>query len=218
MYIVAPPKKLETESTIATLREISSSLRGQMTIITADPAAAEAGTTPTTYPIASTFGISHTSTEFFVGVIMATHGSRFTCGVPPGVENLDAAMLVKCGEEVLAGKGTRIYSSQPAPENPKQGNFTVVVGTTMNEVVKDPTKDVLLEIYAPWCGACRSFAPEYAKLAAAMAGVESVVVAKMDGSENDHREFEVQEFPTLLFYPAEKDAKPIKVDIIGAKV
>ncbi|KAG7668912.1 hypothetical protein Ndes2437B_g06646 [Nannochloris sp. 'desiccata'] len=217
MYVVAPPEKFDSESTIATLREISASLRGKMTIIVADPAVEEPGMTPTMYPIASTFAISHESTDFFVGVLSSSSGSRFTCGLPPSVENLDASMLVKCAEDVLAGGGTRIYSSQPAPENPKQGNFTVVVGTTLSDVVKDPNKDVLLEVYAPWCGACRSFAPEYAKLAAAMAGVDSVVVAKMDGAENDHREFEVQEFPTLLFYPAEKDAEPIRVDIADAK-
>ena len=88
----------------------------------------------------------------------------------------------------------------------------------MEAVINDPTKDVLLEVYAPWCGACRSFAPDYTKLAAAMADIPSVVVAKMDGSENDHREFEVQEFPTLLLYPAEKDAKAIRVNITDVKV
>jgi len=219
MYIVAPPEKLKSESTVASVRKIASLLRGQITIVAADPAAEEDnGMTAPTYPIASTFAISPKSTDFVVGVMEASSGARFTCGVLPGVESLDVDLLVKCGEEVLAGKGTRIYNSQPAPENPKQGNFTIVVGTTLHDVVKDPKKDVLLEVYAPWCGACRTFAPEYAKLAAAMAGVDSVVVAKMDGGENDHREYEVQEFPTLLFYPAKKDAEPIKVDATDAKV
>jgi protein disulfide-isomerase A1 len=215
---VAPQEKLESKSTIAALRTISAQFRGQMTILAADPAEEEPGMTPAMYPIASTFAIDHTSTDFFVGVLSNTKGNRFTCEIPPNSETLDTDLVIKCGKEILAGKGTPIYTSQPPPEQPKQGNFTVLVGTTMDDVVKDPSKDVLLEVYAPWCGACRSFAPEYAKLAAALAEVSSFVVAKMDGSANDHRHYDVEEYPTLLFYPAEKDAEPIRVNIADAKV
>ena len=45
-----------------------------------------------------------------------------------------------------------------------------------------------LEVYAPWCGHCKQLAPIYAKLAKRFAKVESVVVAKMDGTENEHPE------------------------------
>jgi thiol-disulfide isomerase/thioredoxin len=31
----------------------------------------------------------------------------------------------------------------------------VVVGNTVEKIVQDPTKDVLLEVYAPWCGHCK---------------------------------------------------------------
>jgi thiol-disulfide isomerase/thioredoxin len=217
MYVVAPPAKLDSKSTIATLRKVSTHLRGQITILAADPAAEEPGMTPTMYPIASTFKLNHTRTDYFVGILGATSGVRYTCNVAAGVKDLDAAQLIKCGEAVLAGKGDRMHNTQPAPENPKQGNFTVLVGSTLQDVVHDAKKDVLVEVYAPWCGACKSFAPEYAKVAAALAGIDSVVVAKMDGSENDHREYEIEEYPTLLFYPAEKGAKPLRVAIGDAK-
>jgi thiol-disulfide isomerase/thioredoxin len=41
----------------------------------------------------------------------------------------------------------------------------VVVAKQFNEIVNDPTKDVLIEFYAPWCGHCKSLAPKYEELA-----------------------------------------------------
>ena len=53
-------------------------------------------------------------------------------------------------------------SSRPSPPNPlpliprlpspnhKQKGVTVVVGNPVDKIVKDPTRDVLLEVYAPW--------------------------------------------------------------------
>jgi thiol-disulfide isomerase/thioredoxin len=31
----------------------------------------------------------------------------------------------------------------------------VVTGNTVESIVKDASKDVLLEVYAPWCGHCK---------------------------------------------------------------
>jgi hypothetical protein len=42
--------------------------------------------------------------------------------------------------------------------------------------------------------------------------VDTVVIAKMDGTENEHPDVEVKGFPTIIFYPAGKDAKPITFD------
>lgn len=82
-----------------------------------------------------------------------------------------------------------------------------VVGSTFNDIVmvpsptsvsvsinrcQDPSKDVLLEFYAPWCGHCKSLAPVYKKLAKYVKGVKDLVIAKIDGTANYHPpEFEV---------------------------
>ena len=43
-------------------------------------------------------------------------------------------------------------------------SLQVVVGETFKEIVNDPTKDVLIEFYAPWCGHCKSLEPKYNEL------------------------------------------------------
>eukprot|EP00928_Gymnodinium_smaydae_P068780 TRINITY_DN5204_c0_g5_i1.p2 TRINITY_DN5204_c0_g5~~TRINITY_DN5204_c0_g5_i1.p2 ORF type:complete len:215 (-),score=65.76 TRINITY_DN5204_c0_g5_i1:60-704(-) len=54
-----------------------------------------------------------------------------------------------------------------------------------------------VEFYAPWCGHCKSLAPEWEKLPALLAGKANV--AKVDATQESRvaKEFEVQGFPTL---------------------
>ena len=53
--------------------------------------------------------------------------------------------------------------SQPIPK--KQGIVKVVVGNSFEKIVLDNKKDVLIELYAPWCGHCKSLEPKYKELA-----------------------------------------------------
>jgi protein disulfide-isomerase A1 len=102
--------------------------------------------------------------------------------------------------------------SAAVPEEPLDEGVTVVVGSTFDDIVKNPKNDVLLEVYAPWCGHCKSLAPIYAKLAKRFKDIDSVVIAKMDGTENEVPGLEVQGYPTLLFFPAEKNAEGVKYE------
>lgn len=68
----------------------------------------------------------------------------------------------------------------------------MLVGSTLGAIAKDPSKDVLVEVYAPWCGACQAFGPTYRRLAAAFENISSIVVAKMDGTVNEHPDLEIE--------------------------
>jgi protein disulfide-isomerase A1 len=59
-----------------------------------------------------------------------------------------------------------------------------------------------------WCGHCKSLAPRYEKLGELFAKEPSVVIAKVDATEND-TPAQVQGYPTILFYPAGAKKNPI---------
>jgi protein disulfide isomerase len=75
----------------------------------------------------------------------------------------------------------------------------VLVGKSFSDVVGHD-KDVLVEFYAPWCGHCKKLAPEYEKVGKAFSDVSSLLIAKIDATENDTPE-DIRGFPTLIFYP-----------------
>ena len=64
-------------------------------------------------------------------------------------------------------------------------------------------------MYAPWCGHCKKLDPIYKKLAKRFKKVDSVVIAKMDGTENEHPDIDVKGFPTIMFFPAGEEQKPV---------
>ncbi|CAN4114269.1 unnamed protein product [Withania somnifera] len=116
------------------------------------------------------------------------------------------------GNKFLEDNLKPFYKSDPIPET-NDGDVKIVVGKNFDEIVLDESKDVLLEIYAPWCGHCQALEPIYNKLGKHLRGVDSLVIAKMDGTTNEHPRAKADGFPTLLFFPAgNKSFDPITVD------
>jgi len=66
----------------------------------------------------------------------------------------------------------------------------------------------LIEFYAPWCGHCKNLAPKYEKLGESFAADPTIVIAKIDATEND-TPVDIRGFPTLMFYPADDKANPL---------
>lgn len=116
------------------------------------------------------------------------------------------------GEDFLEDKLKPFFKSDPIPEKNDE-DVKIVVGNNFDDIVLDESKDVLLEIYAPWCGHCQALEPTYNKLAKHLRRIDSIVIAKMDGTTNEHPRAKADGFPTLLFFPAgNKSFDPITVD------
>lgn len=99
--------------------------------------------------------------------------------------------------------------SQRAPKK-QTGPVVVVVADTFDKIVKDESKDVLIELYAPWCGHCKKLEPKYEALATKLKGESNLVIAKMDATANDLPDnYSASGFPTIYFAPSNSKESPV---------
>lgn len=124
----------------------------------------------------------------------------------------DGKSLERFLEDYFAGKLKRQVKSEAASEN-NDGPVKVVVADNFEEIVNNPSKDVLVEFYAPWCGHCKSLEPKYTELGEQLSADTHIVIAKMDATANDvPPTYDVQGFPTIFFVPAGQKDQPRKYE------
>lgn len=102
------------------------------------------------------------------------------------------------------------YKSQAIPDN-KGADILTVVGKTFEDLVLSSSKNIILEIHTPWCLNCETTSKQVEKLAKHFKGLENLVFAKIDASVNEHPKLQVDDYPTLLFYPGANKSNPIKL-------
>jgi len=125
-------------------------------------------------------------------------------------EVFSVANLEKFTNDFLAGKIKPYTKSEPIPEK-NDGPVKVVVGDTFKDIVLDESKDVLIEMYAPWCGHCKSLEPKWNELAEKLKDVKDIVIAKMDSTANGAPPyFPVSGFPTIYWAPMGNKLAPQK--------
>merc|ERR1711957_824272 len=111
-------------------------------------------------------------------------------------------------EEWMGGKSPVVLKSEEIPAEQKD-NVIILVGKSFEQIVMDPTKDVLVEFYAPWCGHCKKIAPIYEEVATNLKHNTNLIIAKMDSTLNEVESVSIQGFPTIKFFPANNKAKPM---------
>ncbi|XP_062155453.1 protein disulfide isomerase-like 1-6 [Alnus glutinosa] len=112
--------------------------------------------------------------------------------------------------QLLDGTLSPYFKSQPIPDN-KDTSIQVIVGKTFDDLVLSSPKNVLLEVYTPWCINCETTSKHVQKLAKHFKGFDNLVFARIDASANEHPKLQANDYPALLFYPASDKSNPIKL-------
>ncbi|KAL9273604.1 disulfide isomerase-like 1-6-like protein [Drosera capensis] len=102
------------------------------------------------------------------------------------------------------------FKSQPVPDN-KNVSVRIVVGKTFDSEILGSSKNILLEVHSPWCMNCEATTKQVEKLAKHFKNYDDLVFARIDASANEHPQFQVTDFPVLLFYPAADKTNPIQL-------
>jgi len=129
----------------------------------------------------------------------------------PDAPEVTEASLVNFVNDYNAGSLKPHMKSEQKPGT-QLGPVFVLVGSTFESIVKDPTKDVLVEFYAPWCGHCKKLEPVYRDVAKRLESVPTMLVAKIDATQNDVEGVDVEGFPTIKFWRANNKKDPLDYD------
>ncbi|KAJ7560077.1 hypothetical protein O6H91_04G112500 [Diphasiastrum complanatum] len=192
----------EATSIYPLFEEASKSFKGKVIFVYVDT-----NDTDLAFPVLQFFGISGEKPTI-MGFTAVENGNKYLLEGDLSVDSIK-----KFGEGSLSDTLKPFLKSDPIPKK-NDGDVKIVVGNNFEDIVLDESKDVLLEIYAPWCGHCQALEPIYNKLGKRLRGIESLVIAKMDGTSNEHTRAKADGFPTLLFYPAgKKSFDPITADV-----
>ncbi|KAF8088456.1 hypothetical protein N665_0541s0021 [Sinapis alba] len=117
--------------------------------------------------------------------------------------NVEVDQIESWVKDFKDGKIAPHKKSQPIPTENNEP-VKVVVAESLDEMVFNSGKNVLLEFYAPWCGHCKTLAPILDEVAVSYESDPSIVIAKLDATANDfpNDTFDVKGFPTMYLRSA----------------
>ena len=88
------------------------------------------------------------------------------------------------------------------------GKDSSVIQLNLNNFVKKVIKSNniwLILFYAPWCGHCKEFHPEFEKLARSTKGLFKLGAINCENDRQLAERYKVDGFPTILFFGDNKD-------------
>ncbi|OWF51690.1 protein disulfide-isomerase A6-like [Mizuhopecten yessoensis] len=107
---------------------------------------------------------------------------------------MQVLVLIMAG---LLSKAAALYSSGDGVVQLTPANF--------DKEVMNSDELWIIEFYAPWCGHCKSLAPEWKKAAKALKGVVKIAAVDADAHGQLGGRFSVQGFPTIKVFGVNKN-------------
>ncbi|KAH7284723.1 hypothetical protein KP509_34G067800 [Ceratopteris richardii] len=121
------------------------------------------------------------------------------------LDNANATNLEAWLRDYFGGRLTEYFKSEVAAENESGSTVRVLVADTFESMVLQSSKNVLLELYAPWCSHCQELLPVLEEVSRSLEATDpDVLIYKMDAIANDvpDSRFQVKDFPTIYLYSA----------------
>jgi protein disulfide-isomerase A6 len=123
------------------------------------------------------------------------------------------------------GGGGSSYRRESEGDSGKQANagpgegadLVQLTDSNFDTTVMNSEDMWLVEFYAPWCGHCKSLAPEWARAATALKG--KVKVAAVDATANQmlSQRYDIKGFPSIKMFPAGPKSASTVVEYDGPR-
>lgn len=98
---------------------------------------------------------------------------------------------------------------EPTETTRSIGNIREIAESEFDSEIAKSSLPVVAEIYAPWCGACKTLAPILEKQADDFSGRMTFLKINLDQAPNLSRRYNIQGVPTLLLFKNGKLADTI---------
>ena len=94
-------------------------------------------------------------------------------------------------------------------------NIRAAVGSTFAQVVAaEPSVDVFVYIFVPWCAHCKAFEAVFEEMVSTLLSDRHISFIRIDGSKNeiDHPAIRVRGYPSIFLFKAFEKDQPIEYD------
>ncbi len=105
-------------------------------------------------------------------------------------------------DRLSAGPKCAVCGAQLLPSAPVE-----VGADVLDKAARNDGLPLVVDFWAPWCGPCRSMAPEFAKAASALHGKARLVKLNTEAEPNGGARHQIRSIPTMVKFAGGREVK-----------